>query len=294
MHLNIVPAKTGLRWARLGVRTFMRQPIALTGLFFMFVALLTVASLVPVVGSALALVFLPAATLGMMAASRETASGRFARPAVLFSAFRAGAQQRVAMLKLGVVYAAGFLLALGLSALFDGGIFARAYLFGGSLDREVLMQPGVQAAMWLVLAFYAPLSILFWHAPALAYWYRVSPAKSLFFSAVACLRNFGAFIVYGLAWAAIFVIAGIVVSLFATLLVIGAGGADGDAPPVVSALATGLMTGSALVLATAFFSSLYFTFVDCFVHPDEMLAEGSLLGMGEEAPAAEREIHLPD
>ncbi len=294
MHLNIVPAKTGLRWARLGLRTFMRQPVALTGLFFMFVALLTVASMVPLVGFALALIFLPAATLGMMAASREAASGRFARPAVLFSAFRAGAEQRGAMLKLGALYAVGFLLALGISTLFDGGVFAQAYLFDGKLDREILMQPGVQAAMWLVLALYVPLSMLFWHAPALVYWYRVSPAKSLFFSAVACLRNFGAFFVYALAWAAIFIVAGIVVGLVTTLLVVVTGGGDGDGSPIVSALATGLMTGSALVLATTFFSSLYFTFVDCFVNPEEMMAEGSLLGMGEEPPAAEREIHLRD
>lgn len=294
MHLNIVPAKTGLRWARLGLRTFFRQPVALTGMFFMFVALLTVAAMVPLIGFALALLLLPASTLGMMAASREAASGRFARPVVLFSAFRAGRDQRLAMLQLGALYAVGFMLALALSSLLDGGQFARAYLFEGKLDRATLDQPGVQAAMWLVLALYVPLSMLFWHAPALVYWYRVSPVKSLFFSGVACLRNLPAFFVYALAWAGIFVLAGIVVGLVTTLLVVGTSGGEGDASPMVSALATGLMTGSALVLATMFFSSLYFTFIDCFVHPDEMAAEGSLLGMGEQPPQAEREIHLRD
>ena len=35
----------------------------------------------------------------------------------------------------------------------------------------------------------------------------------------------------------------------------------------LAAVAAGLVTLSALVLVAMFFNSLYFTFVDCFVHP---------------------------
>ena len=31
MKLNIVPARTGLLWVKLGVRTFVKQPLALAG-----------------------------------------------------------------------------------------------------------------------------------------------------------------------------------------------------------------------------------------------------------------------
>ena len=71
MKLNIVPARTGLVWLKLGVSTFFKQPLALSGLFFMYMALISVATIVPFVGSALALTLLPAATLGLMAASWE-------------------------------------------------------------------------------------------------------------------------------------------------------------------------------------------------------------------------------
>ena len=67
MKLNIVPARTGAAWVKLGIQTFFKQPLAMSGLFFMFMALLSVASLVPFVGSALALALLPAATLGLNA-----------------------------------------------------------------------------------------------------------------------------------------------------------------------------------------------------------------------------------
>ena len=88
MKLNIVPARTGLLWVKLGIKTFFGQPLAMSGLFFMFMAVLSLASLVPFVGSALALALLPAATLGLMAATQEASKGKFPMPSILISAFR--------------------------------------------------------------------------------------------------------------------------------------------------------------------------------------------------------------
>ena len=90
MKLNRVPARTGWLWVRLGLRTFARQPLAMGGLFFMFILGVSVLAMVPVLGAPLALALLPAATLGLMAATKEAASGRFPMPTVLASAFRAG------------------------------------------------------------------------------------------------------------------------------------------------------------------------------------------------------------
>jgi hypothetical protein len=107
-----------------------------------------------------------------------------------------------AMLTLGALYAVGFLAIMGISTLFDGGKFARLYLLGGQ-DHAANWRSDARAsrrAMWVSTALYLPLSLLFWHAPALVHWHGVSPMKSLFFSIVACVRNVGAFTVYGLAW----------------------------------------------------------------------------------------------
>ena len=54
---------------------------------------MSVATLVPYAGSAFALMLLPAATLGLMAATLEASKGKFPMPAILISAFRAGRQQ---------------------------------------------------------------------------------------------------------------------------------------------------------------------------------------------------------
>ncbi len=254
MKLNIVPAKHGLTWVKQGIRTFWRQPLAFTGLFFLFMAWVSVLSMVPIIGSALALLVLPAATLGLMVATEQAASGKFPMPTVLMVAFRAGQQRLKAMLTLGALYAVTFLLVMALSALIDGGGFAKVYLANAPITPEVVNDPEFQTAMWLATALYIPLSMMFWHAPALVHWHGVPPVKSMFFSAVACWRNLGAFAVYLLAWAGVFVAGATII-----LTISGAiGGND---------LTGAVLMPGALLMAAMFFTSVYFSVKDCFDLP---------------------------
>ena len=76
----------------------------------------------------------------------------------------------------------------------------------------------IDSVALLALALHTPLFLMFWHAPALVHWHGVSPVKSLFFSVVACLNNFGAFLTYGLAWLVVFLGVGSVFGLVGALL----------------------------------------------------------------------------
>ena len=252
MKLHVVPARTGALWVRQGIRTFWKQPIALSGLFFMFMALMSVSSLVPVVGSFAALMLLPAASLGLMAATREVDLGKFPMPMILMSGFRAGQERKRDMLLLGLLYALGFVAVMGLSMLVDGGDFAKLYLVGGALDKDTLMTPEFQNAMWLSMLLYLPLSAVFWHAPALVHWHGVPALKSLFFSTVACLSNWRAFLVFGLLWSFVFLLTALVITLISSLM--------GD-----SEFASLALLPAMLMLAAMFFCSTYYSFRDSFV-----------------------------
>ena len=251
MKLHIVPARTGITWIKLGFKTFLQQPLAMSGLFFMFMALLSIASLLPFIGAVVALALLPAATLGLMAATQEAAKGKFPMPSILISAFRAGKQRLRAMLTLGALYAAGFLAIMAVVSLIDGGQFATLYLVGGKITEELVMQTDFQVAMWVTLALYLPLSLAFWHAPALVHWYGMAPVKSLFFSFMACYKNFSALTVFGLVWMGIFILAILAVNVLAALL---------GSP----AFASVTIFPIALVIFAMFFTSIYFTFRDSF------------------------------
>ncbi len=251
MKLHIVPARTGITWVKLGFKTFLQQPLAMSGLFFMFMALLSIASLLPFIGAAVALALLPAATLGLMAATQEATKGKFPMPSILISAFRAGQKRLKAMVMLGALYAAGFLAIMAVSSMIDGGQFAKLYLVGGKITEELVLQSGFQAAMWVTLALYLPLSLMFWHAPALVHWHGMTPVKSLFFSFMACYKNFGAFAIYGLMWMGIFMLSLLAVTIVAALL----------GSPAFAGVA---MFPIALVIFAMFFTSIYFTFRDSF------------------------------
>jgi len=253
MKLNIVPARTGITWVKLGIRTFFKQPLALAGLFFLYMAAATLASLIPFVGVVLALAIVPAATLGLMAATLEATKGRFPMPAILVSAFRAGQQRGRAMLVLGFLYAAACLLIVSIVPLF----------VDAPVSRESALSPGMQGVMLLVMVLYLPVSVLFWHAPALVHWHGVTPVKSLFFSAVVCWRNAGAYLVFGAAWMVVLLLTGVVVTLLAGLL----------ASPEAAAA---LIMPVALLMAAMFSTSIYFTFEGSFEAspPEDSLPPG--------------------
>jgi surface polysaccharide O-acyltransferase-like enzyme len=100
---------------------------------------------------------------------------------------------------------------------------------------------------------------MFWHAPALVHWHGVPPAKSLFFSVIACLRNFPALLVFGLTWMALFVTTGTLFGLIGGMI----GGTAG---------ARAVMTPVALIAAAMFSASVYFTFRDSFMQTQESTA----------------------
>lgn len=254
MKLNIVPASTGAQWALSGVRTFIRRPVALIGLFLMFVATLSLIAIVPGVGIVVALALVPAFTAGLMAGAREADANRFPFPITLFVALRQGPRQTRAMLLLGVLYAGAVLLILGVTALIDGGHLARLYLGGAHLSQELVADPDFRTALWVSTVLYLPVSLAFWHAPALVHWDAVPPVKSLFFSFVAVLRNARAFLVYGAVWLMLSFGAGMALLVFLLLNASSSG----------ATVAATAMFPLSLVLAAVFFTSIWFTYRDCF------------------------------
>ncbi|RRH91298.1 hypothetical protein EH244_03495 [Variovorax beijingensis] len=271
MKLHIVPARTGAVWVRLGLKTFWRQPLAFISLFFLLMALISTVSLLPLVGSVLAPILLPFMTLGLMVATSVAytdnaegagIAGHAQRPtgSAMFVAVAAAMRTEWrSLVKLGVISAAYFVVAVLLTSFIDGGELARAYLLDDMPSAETIASSDFQVARMFLMCLNLPLSLAMWHAPALVHWHGVEPVKSIFFSVVALFRNFGAYALFVLAWFGVFLLAGIGMGLIATVLV-GVGAAAGGAALVGNVL----IVGSALVLAAMSLSSTWFTFRDSF------------------------------
>jgi len=259
MKLNLVSPSTGAQWVLTGTRTFFKRPVALMGLFLMFVATLSLVAIVPVIGMFIALALVPAFTVGVMAGTQEVEAGRFPFPMTLFVALRQGPRQTQAMLTLGALYALAALAVLGITALIDGGGLAALYMGNAGLSEELMGDDRFRTALWVSTLLYLPVSLAFWHAPALVHWHAISPVKSLFFSLVAVLRNVRAFLVYGALWMALSLGAGMALMVFMLLT-----GSSGGAALVGAAIFP-----MSLVIAAVFFTSIWFTFRDCFSTEDD-------------------------
>jgi hypothetical protein len=251
MQARIVDTRQGARWLADGWRLFRAAPLGWLALVFTYWLMMTLVSVVPLVGFAAASVLVPAFSVGFMAAARAVSRRGPLELALLFDGFRHHLRSQVI---LGVVYLACLGLVLAGTTLADEGALARWMLAGRRPDEEVLQSDAFLAALACAGALYAPVLMMFWFAPPLAAWHATGPAKALFFSFFACLMNWRAFLAYG-AVTALIALALPVAALSALMLFSG-----GALKLTVMSLVFPLL----IVLLPTLFASFYASYRDVF------------------------------
>lgn len=278
MKLLTVPARRGALWVRSGFRVFFGKPLAFAGLFAAFLFGVLMLLLLPGIGVVLMLAALPLVSQGFMLATQRTLAGQTPMAGVFIEPLRGRRPQTIVMLKIGLVYAGASVFIMWISDVVDGGTFnaLQEAMTSKTADTDrlevLLTDPRLLNGMLLRLGLAGLLAMPFWHAPALIHWGGQGAAQSLFSSTVACWRNKGAFLVFGLTWAALVIVFGVFVNTAFVLI---------GAPQLIpmAALPAGLM------FSTVFYASLYFTYIDCFEQPMSSTAEASAAPpMGDDPP----------
>ena len=252
MQARIVPATHGARWLLDGWTLFRCAPFGWLALLLGYWLLMTLVSVVPLVGVAIASIVVPAFSVGFMAAARAASRRSGVELALLFDGFR---HAQRAQLVLGAVYLASLALVLGGSTLADGGALARWMLTGRRPANEVLQSDEFLGALALAAALYLPVMMMFWFAPPLVAWHSASPAKALFYSFFACLMNWRAFLAYGAAAALVTLVVPFVLAVTLRTLIAGVSFAWLALP----------MLG---VLLPTLFASFYASYRDVFATPE--------------------------
>jgi len=255
--------RDGAIWVSRSFALFLKRPLAFSALFalFLFAALVMLA--LPYLGAVLLLMALPLLGLGFMIASRSALADGPVHVLHLLEPLRGGSDDAIArrkmLLQLCGLYAVATALVMLASDALDGGAFERLQILLASArdaakQKELdalLGDDGLLQGLLLRVSGTALLSIPFWHAPALVWWQGQGIGQSLFSSTLACWRNRGAFLVYGLAWVVTIVVFAVVAgSLFALI----------GAPQLVTLAAV----PAGLMFSTAFYVSLLFTYQGCF------------------------------
>jgi hypothetical protein len=190
MQARIVGARAGVGWLLEGWRIFRAAPAGWMAVVLGYLLLVLIASGIPVLGFALVGLATPGFSVTFMAISRSAKNASSVQFPMLFEGFR---QNPRVQLTLGGIYLACVALTFGATTL----------LMGAPPVAET--EPGANTAgnpaavFGSFFALYVPTMMAFWFAPTLAAWHSSGIVKALFFSFMACLMNWRAFVAYGIA-----------------------------------------------------------------------------------------------
>ena len=210
----------------------------------------------PLIGKLAATLLFPVFSVSLMNACRMIDQGNPLTPPILFSGFRKNLRS---LLVLGVVYSVVSVLILGIVALIDSGVLFHYLVLGNPPDDQALSSENFLLAVLLALLLYAPIVMAYWYAPVLVAWHDLPASKALFFSFVASLRNWRAFLVYALT-VMVFgaLLPGLLVGLLVSMIPAGSN--------QFSILLTLLIV---LIFMPSLYASFYVTYRDVFVSVDE-------------------------
>jgi len=210
MQARTLSPSRGWAWIVEGFLLWKRNPALITFLVFGYWFCLLVIAAVPLVGQVLMSLTMPALSLGIYNGCKAVAEKRKVGPEVLISGFRQNLPEQV---KIGGLYLAGTFAVLGLTALVDGGILAELMLGRRKLDEATAEDPMLLPSLLVGTLGSTPLMMAYWFAPLLAGWGRLPAAKAMFFSFVACWRNWRAFLAYGIGLMLAVMVPGLLITL---------------------------------------------------------------------------------
>lgn len=253
----VVPAGHGWLWIKIGWELFRRQPGTWIGLVLIFGLLSMVMNIVPLVGPLAGLLLMPVFLAGMMLGARALDSEEPLAINHLFQGFKANTGQLVliGVLQLAAIIVFGVVVGLGAALLgvgdsgFGIGLFAMM-VFG------------------LVFLFLWMAAI--WFSPALVAIARENAIAAVGASFRGVLKNWRAFLVYGLVGLVISLIMGGVfgaivgVTGFATLAGVGAGATSMSAFFASFAIAFIAMIVMGAILGPIMIGSIYASFRDIY------------------------------
>jgi hypothetical protein len=251
--MDKLPAATGWQWIKQGFALFRRQPAELCTLFLSYMFLMMVITIIPLLGQVLPLILVPVFSMSFMQACVQVEKGQRVYPNLLLTGFRSPAF--ATLLKLGVLYGLAAVVAIGASALVDGGMLWQVMSGSARVDADAMQNSNITLAILVAALLYTPAAMAFWYAAPLAAWQGMGLGKAIFYSFFAVRRAGRAFLLYGLGWGLIGVLLPL---LFSTLL----GQLTGS--PMLMMM---VLLPLSIVLTVAMYCSFYPTYTTVFGKP---------------------------
>jgi hypothetical protein len=188
----------GMFWLRQAFSMFRTAPLRWLLLIVAYYMLVAGAQLGPwpALGKFAAAILKPVFAVGFLAAAWGQERGGKPQFADLFRGFRSNLR---ALLSLGLVFFVGMTLAVGATAVIDGGALIAWGSGGEEPSEEVLSSGRLQLAMLFGILCALPTLLALWFAPALVVFHDAGALTALSTSLRAALANWRPVAVFGIA-----------------------------------------------------------------------------------------------
>ena len=210
-----LPATTGPAWIRQGYQLFRKQPISMLTWALTIGFLVVIASMLAPLGPLFFVMFMPCISVMTLEACRQVELDKPMVPLRMFGVLRHPGLFKTLML-LGLLYLI-LMLAAGLIVFLPFADTITAALDNAGTDSPEALYQAIQPMLILFGLCYVLLAALFWFAPGLIAWEKLSIKRALFYSIIAFWRNKWAFLLYaaswGLALAAVEIVSWLLVSI---------------------------------------------------------------------------------
>lgn len=212
-HLS---ASYGAAWWGEGWRVFAASPWVWLGIVVILLVIMFILMLIPFLGGIAQTLLMPVFAGGVMLGCNALARGEPLRVNHLFDGFGAGRFGPLVIIGV-VMLAAGIVLGLivatiAFASIGITGLTALAAITDPTrIDVSTLMSFGLSLMLVLLLALIGAslIAMAYWFAPALVVLNGEEPVTAMKKSFAACWRNIGAFLIYGLIYIGLAIVASI-------------------------------------------------------------------------------------
>jgi uncharacterized membrane protein len=197
-----VSAGQAWAWIVSGFELFKANPVMWIVILLIYLAIIIPISLVPVIGSVVSTLLAPVFAAGMMWGCKALANKQDLLINHLFEGFKKNTSQLIAV---GGIYLLSLLVIMVMVVMSLNKEVVELLMKGKELSPEqagAMMLPILFAMLFIV-----PILMAYWYAPVLISLHNLKAVEAMKLSFVACLKNMLPFLLYGLIFTVILVVA---------------------------------------------------------------------------------------
>lgn len=202
LQIKQVPVANAWAWIVSGFDLFKANPAMWIILFVIYLAIIVPISLIPVIGSLLSTLLAPVFAAGLMWGCKALTLRQDLEINHLFAGFKQNTAQLIAV---GGIYMASLLVIAVMVVLTLDKDTLGVLMKGGTVSPE--QASAMMLPLLIAMIFIMPILMAYWFAPVLVGLNNLTAVEAMKLSFMACLKNMLPFLLYGLIFMVLLVIA---------------------------------------------------------------------------------------